>query len=93
MTFGEFKAWLDGFENVFIDKGCRSHPNIEQWELIKEKLNEVVVPTLPVPTTYCPSTWTVPPTDDQGKYPLPNTPVFTVSTTAPVFDQYKPYSP
>lgn len=52
MTFSEFKAWLEGFEESFFG----AYPNSAQWDKIKEKLDTVEnlsatpsgVPALPI---------------------------------------------
>lgn len=49
MTFGEFKAWLDGFEESFLGAA----PDPDQWAKIREKLTkvepQVTVRTVPAP--------------------------------------------
>ena len=61
MTLGEFKAWVEGFEESFLVA-----PSHEQWNKIKEKLAEVqVVDTIPYspnpPYITAPgSSWTTP---------------------------------
>lgn len=41
-TLGEFRAWLEGFEEGFRwTCGTDSPPDSDQWRLIKEKLAEV----------------------------------------------------
>lgn len=37
MTMSEFKAWLEGYEESFIEDA----PSREQWAKIKSKLDEV----------------------------------------------------
>ena len=43
MTFGEFKAWLEGYRYSFKNQ---DEPEPYQWEMILKKLDEVVVPVL-----------------------------------------------
>ena len=44
MTFNEFKCWLEGFTDNWKDV-----PRRDQWDKIREKLNEVAEP-IQVPT-------------------------------------------
>jgi hypothetical protein len=39
MTFSEFRAWLEGYSASF-----RHNPSAQQWAVICEKLEKVVVP-------------------------------------------------
>lgn len=51
MTFDEFKAWLDGFEEAFHEGA----PTAEQYKRLKEKLAEVHIPHgIPLAPQYMP---------------------------------------
>jgi hypothetical protein len=41
MTFKEFKAWLEGFEESFVFDGEDQYPNSFQYKKIKQKLHLV----------------------------------------------------
>jgi len=43
MTLSEFKAWLEGYEESFVNG-----PNTKQWDKIKEKLNSISLVKPPV---------------------------------------------
>lgn len=57
MTLDEYKAWLDGFSS-----SINGVPTIEQWNKIKDKLNQVFIsntenyPYIP----YSPQPWIAP---------------------------------
>lgn len=38
ITLGEFKAWLEGIEDLQPDDWC---PDLSQWKLIKEKIKSI----------------------------------------------------
>lgn len=44
MTLQEFKAWLEGIEEV---QPANWHPTIEQWKLIRDRIEHIVVVEAP----------------------------------------------
>ncbi len=53
-TVGEFKAWLEGFEEGMAGKA----PNKAQWTKIKQRLGEVTEPVPAYTPYYYPWPWT-----------------------------------
>lgn len=45
-TLSEFKAWLDGIEEI---QPADWHPDANQWKMIRDKINAIVVPPPPKP--------------------------------------------
>lgn len=54
-TLNEFKAWLEGIEEIQPDDWC---PDLPQWRMIREKISAIVIPP-PAPVI------------NQGGHPLP----------------------
>ena len=48
LTLSEFRAWLQGVEELQSDEWC---PNLEQWRLIRDKINGIVTEKVVVETT------------------------------------------
>jgi hypothetical protein len=46
MTLQEFKAWLEGIEEV---QPANWHPTIDQWKLIRDRIEHIVIAETPAP--------------------------------------------
>lgn len=43
-TLAEFKAWLEGIEEIQPDDWC---PDVTQWQMIRDKISAIVEPVAP----------------------------------------------
>ena len=69
-TLAEFKAWLEGIEEIQPDDWC---PDVTQWQMIRDKIGSIIEPSPPVVLQQ--RQQTIPPVVSQlipatGQYPV-----------------------